>query len=186
MGIRIIGGVLKGRRLKTLQGRAVRPTSDRVRESIFNILANQIRDAAVLDLFAGSGALGIEALSRGAASVIFIDKSPQALTVINQNLRMCRPGSQVQTIRWDIVKNLNCLTNISPQFNFVFMDPPYNQRFIRPALAALIQSRSMARPVKIVVEHDIDEPIPEKISPLILFDQRRYRKTLVSFLMGML
>lgn len=180
--MRIIGGAFKGRKLSSLKGDATRPTSDRVRESIFNILAPDIENTMVLDLFAGTGALGIEALSRGAASAVFIDTAVPAVKVIRKNATACNIEPRTRIIRWDIAKNLNCLRPLNPPFDLVFMDPPYNQNLILPALQSLLTVNALRNYAKIIIEHSGNETIPQDISTLHLTDQRIYGKTLVSFL----
>ena len=107
--MRVIGGNLRGRKLSAVPGGFIRPTADRIREAIFNILAGGVRDAFVLDLFAGTGSLGIEALSRGAKFSVFIDSNPAALSVIHSNLKKCEIEDRAKVFKWDIVKNLNCI-----------------------------------------------------------------------------
>jgi 16S rRNA (guanine966-N2)-methyltransferase len=180
--MRIISGEFKGRKLASLQGTATRPTSDRVRESIFNILASNITNAAVLDLFAGTGALGLEALSRGADKAVFIDSSASAVQIIQKNIIACKAEDRARIIRWDIVKNLNCLPSDTLALDLVFMDPPYNKNFILPALKKLMQQNVLKDGAAIIIEHAAAETIPKDLPGLSLADHRRYGKTLVSFL----
>jgi 16S rRNA (guanine966-N2)-methyltransferase len=116
---------------------AIRPTADRVREALFSILATRPVDAAVLDLFAGTGALGLEALSRGAARAVFVDQAPAAIQAIRKNIQLCRAEAKAQVIQWNILNNLNCLRGESGRFDLIFIDPPYNRGLIPPALAHL-------------------------------------------------
>lgn len=173
---------MRGKKLGSVQDKMIRPTADRLRESIFNILSLRVPDSVVLDLFAGTGALGIEALSRGAKSAVFIDLQKSALSVIKRNLVSCTLDNSASIIRWDVKQNLNCLINRKPAFNLVFLDPPYNQRLVEPALSNLDKSRSLEDKACIVVEHAPLEPIPTDFSAFNITDQRRYGKTLVSFL----
>jgi 16S rRNA (guanine966-N2)-methyltransferase len=183
MGVRIIGGELKGRKLYSIRGTAIRPTADRLRESIFNIISSCVPDAVVLDLFAGTGALGIEALSRGAESAIFVDNSKEALSVIKNNIKSCTLDKRAKVIKWDIKKNLNCLKLTPPGFfTLVFLDPPYNQNMIKPTLLNLDHSKSMKKEAVIVVEHAPVESIPSEFIAFEVTGQRRYGKTLVSLL----
>ena len=154
MGLRIIGGELKGKRLYSIRGSAVRPTADRLRESIFNILFPCIHGSIVLDLFAGTGAYGIEALSRGAESAVFIDNNKEALSAIKKNLVSCAYDNKARVISWDIRKNLNCL-NLIPysRFDLIFIDPPYDQGLVDLALRHLGDTDSMAKEVMVVIEH---------------------------------
>jgi len=182
MGLRIIGGELKGKKLYTKPGTLIRPTADRLRESIFNILSYQVKEAIVLDLFAGTGAFGIEALSRGADSAVFIDNNKTALSVVERNVQSCAVDNRSQIIRWNIVKNLNCIKSIGSKFDLVFMDPPYNKGQIKPSLINLHDSGSLGNDACIIVEHNYLEPIPETYSQLELIDQRKYGKKLISFM----
>lgn len=183
MGLRIIGGELKGKRLHSIRGTAIRPTADRLRESIFNILFSCIHGASVLDLFAGTGAYGIEALSRSAESAVFIDNNKAALSVIKNNLVACAYDNRARVIDWDISRNLSCL-NLIPysRFNLIFIDPPYDQGLVDLTLRHLGDSDCMAKEVIIVVEHSYHETISRERIAFEIKDQRRYRKTLVSFL----
>jgi len=181
-GLRIIGGDLRGKKLHSIGRVKIRPTADRLRESIFNILGLYARDTVVLDLFAGTGALGLEALSRGADSAVFIENDKGALSLIERNIRSCDLNDKARTIKWDIKKNLNCIKSTRPAFGLVFMDPPYNGKAIRPSLLNLYRSGSMEEDALIIVEHSPLEAIPEDILGLTIVDQRRYGKALVSFL----
>jgi len=182
MGLRIIGDELRGNKLYTTPGTLIRPTADRLRESIFNILSNLVKKAVVLDLFAGTGALGIEALSRGAESAVFIDDNKTALSVVERNIQACAVDNRSQIIRWNIVKNLNCLRSIGSKFDLVFMDPPYNNGMIKPTLINLHDSGSLGNEACIVIEHNCLEPIPETCRQFELIDQRKYGKKLISFI----
>jgi len=160
----------------------IRPTADRLRESIFNIIGPQIRGKRVLDLFAGTGAMGIEALSRGAAHAIFMDNHPQALDLIRRNIAKLKMGGQATVIPWDIARNLHCLRDHSVG-DIIFMDPPYRRGLIQNTLNHLQTIETGIR--MIVVEHDVKESLNDLPESFVLDDQRRYGKTLVSFLSGM-
>jgi len=184
--MRVIAGSLKGKKLAPLSGLAIRPTADRVREAIFNICAAHISDATILDLFSGTGAFSIESLSRGAGSAVAIDSSVRATAVIQKNITACRLNEQVKIIKWDIVNNLNCLRGVSHRFDLVFMDPPYNKNAVRPALENLAACGALADEALIIVEHAPAESIPGDLSGFELIDQRKYGKTLVSFITGVI
>ncbi len=109
MSLRVIAGELKGRKLRSASGLRTRPTAERTREAIFNILGSTVQQAHVLDLFAGTGAYGIEALSRGAASVLFIEVDRQACVVLTGNIQTCGMADKARVLRWDASRNLNCL-----------------------------------------------------------------------------
>ena len=177
--MRIIGGICKGRRLAAVRGDRVRPTTDKHRESIFNIVSSEIPGATVLDLFAGTGALGIEALSRGASYAVFVDAFQGALAAVSQNLRACRLETRAKLFKRDALKNLNCLKPFA--FDLVFMDPPYDLKAVEKTLEKLEKCGCLKQDALIVAEHSADE-IPEPNSENFrLADRRRYGKTLVSF-----
>ncbi len=183
MALRIIGGELRGKKLKSIKGDFTRPTADRVRESIFNILALRIPRATVLDLFAGTGALGIEALSRGASLAAFVDCSRHALTVIKNNINACRLDSKTEVFKRDILKGLTGIHSAHHNgFNLALMDPPYNRDLIRPALYALEGSGLLQKNACITIEHSRLEVIPENITAFEISDQRKYGQTMISFL----
>ncbi len=182
MPLRIIAGELKGRRIRSVRGTKTRPTADRIREAIFNILAFQIHGAKVLDLFAGTGAFGIEALSRGAESAVFIDIDNDSISVLRENIKGLSLEGPTRILRWDLTRNLTCLDSLRPAFNLIFMDPPYNKNMIAPTLFHLHASQSMEKGTRIVVEHSHLEPVRKSQLPFEISDQRRYGKTLVSFL----
>jgi len=160
----------------------IRPTADRLRESIFNIIGPRIRGKQVLDLFAGTGAMGIEALSRGAVHAVFIDNHPQALELIRRNISKVKAGERATVIPWDITRNLHCLRDGSIS-DIIFMDPPYRRGLIPNTLNYLQAHTTGVR--MIVVEHDAKESLHDLPEGFLLEDQRRYGKTLVSFLSGM-
>lgn len=184
--MRIISGRYKGKKLHSVRGLIIRPTADRLRESIFNILSHGVLNAVVLDLFAGTGALGMEALSRGAESAVFVDNNPGALSVIRRNIISCSFDKQAHIIKWDIKKNLNCLKSAGAVFDLVFMDPPYNRGMVKPALFNLEQTGSLKKGARIVVEHSPLESIPDPVFMFEIEDRRKYGKTLVSFLTYMI
>jgi 16S rRNA (guanine966-N2)-methyltransferase len=180
--LRIIGGSLRGKNLASLSGSAIRPTADRLRESIFNIIAARVPNAVVLDLFAGTGAFGIEALSRYARAAVFIDNSRAAVTVINRNLEMCRLLDRARVILSDITRGLDRIPVPQQRFDLVFMDPPYNRGFVRNGLDLLRRNPCLASGHCLILEHSSHEPLPFDLEGYDLLDQRRYGKTLVSFL----
>ncbi len=182
MAIRIISGDLKGKKLKSVPGLTTRPTTDRVRESLFNILSSRVEKAIVLDLFAGTGAFGIEALSRGASTAVFIDENKTAYVTIKKNIESCAMGARSKTIKWNILKNLNCIKNATPSFDLVFMDPPYNQNLVQKTLILLQTSNCLANRALVIVEHTPKEPITLDVLNFDNPDQRKYGNTLISFL----
>jgi 16S rRNA (guanine966-N2)-methyltransferase len=180
--MRVIAGKYRGRRLRAPSGRRIRPTSDRLRESIFNIIGSDIQDKNILDIFAGTGAMGIEALSRGAGHAVFIDKHPAALECIRANIEPLEIPDQWNIIRWDVAPNLHCLAKQTMRFGYAFIDPPYDRGFASQALENVVTSDAMESGGLIVLEHHRQEKIACRENRIALLDQRRYGKTLVSFL----
>ena len=184
--LRIIGGQLRGKRLGPVRSAGVRPSSDRLREAIFNILSGRIDGAVVLDLFAGTGALGIEALSRGAREAVFVDRSRDAVALITRNIRACRLQDRSTIIRWDISRNLDCLHGTGQTYTLVFLDPPYNRGLVLPALRYLRQHRLLDAAANLVVEHSAGEDLSAVPEGLTVVDTRKYGKSLVSFLVAVI
>ena len=180
--MRIIGGEFRGRKLATPRGMKIRPTADRLRESIFNILGPTVVHTAVLDLFAGTGALGLEALSRGARSALFVDIGRESLDLVGKNIAALHLNDRAQVLRRDLRRNLACLGQWPPGFDLIFMDPPYGHNLVMPALAHLRTCGALAANAHLVVEHSSDEPLEPARGGFSLVDQRIYSDTLVSFL----
>jgi 16S rRNA (guanine966-N2)-methyltransferase len=181
--MRIIGGRLRGKKLYSSPGTLTRPTADRVREAVFSILASEVIGARVLDLFAGTGCLGLEALSRGAGAAVFIDNHPLPISVVKRNIVACRFEAITQVLRCDLRHDANRLFVAGDDFDLIFMDPPYNQGLVEPTLARLDTIGRLKKDAIVMVEHTQLEPIGENIMPFVLKDQRKYGKTLVSFLL---
>ena len=153
--MRIIGGKAKGTILTAPAGRTTRPTLGRVRESIFNVLANVgLADTAVLDIFAGTGAMGIEALSRGAAVAVFLDKS--TAQIIRENLKKCHVEDKGRVLSGDIHSSLRSLAG--SRYDYIFMDPPYKKGYIDEVLKIVFACRLPADNAIIIAEHSASEP----------------------------
>lgn len=180
--MRIIGGANKGKKLYSRHGPETRPTGEKVREAIFNIQARDIPRAHVLDLFAGTGAFGLEALSRGADQAVFIESDDRAISAIKKNIRICGAENRAQCIKWDISRDLNCIRSIRPGFDLVFMDPPYYDEFISLTLKHLEACMCLKNEAVIIIEHGTRTPFPEIYPPFFMADRRRYGKSLVTFL----
>jgi 16S rRNA (guanine966-N2)-methyltransferase len=178
--LRIIGGRLKGRRLTGVRGQ-IRPTADRVREAIFNILGAEVIDSLVLDLFAGTGALGIEALSRGARGAVFVEKHPSALQVLRRNLAQCGLNELSRVLPLATEKALPRLAATGEHFSLIFLDPPYGHGLAAANLLLLAKTNLTAPGGRIVVEHSRLEDPADAYHQLKRDDQRRYGATMVSF-----
>jgi len=175
--MRIISGICRGRKLNTLEGDNTRPTADRVKESVFNILGNFVIDRKVLDLFAGSGNLGLEALSRGAASCVFVDSSKDAMKVIEKNIEACRFQEKAKTYLCEFRSAISKFQK--GQFDLVFLDPPYHKGMGVEALK-LISDVVMDETI-VVLETDGDEEVPEVVEAFEKYDVRSYGRIKVSF-----
>jgi 16S rRNA (guanine966-N2)-methyltransferase len=177
--MRITGGQLGSRRLEAPKGAATRPTSDRVREALFNILSDRCAGARVADLFAGTGALGLEALSRGAAFVVFVERSKEALASLNANVRALGVGQKTRVVPLPVERAARTLGD--ERFDLVFADPPYADvksgdavRAIRPFVASLASGGLL------VLEHAHRDPSPE-IDGVTLERARTYGDTALAF-----
>jgi 16S rRNA (guanine966-N2)-methyltransferase len=171
--MRVIAGAQGGRRLTAPRGRATRPTSDRVREALFSILGD-VSGLSVLDLYAGSGALAIEALSRGAASATLIDSSPAAITAIRGNLADL--GLEAQVRRGDARAFLRMASGSAPQYDLVFLDPPYRHTSELGAELSCALAPMLAPGARVVAESDRRAPLRLELP---LLDERRYGDTLI-------
>ena len=156
--LRIIGGRHRGRRLRFPAGVEIRPTPDRVRETLFNWLQPRIVDARVLDLFAGSGALGLEALSRGAARVSFVEKDRRAAAAIESLAQEWQEGGADVTCA-DALAWLGQAAGAAP-FDIVFLDPPFDSALLSAAAAALVSGKLLAPDARVYVEHRAQDPLP--------------------------
>ena len=166
--MRVIAGIYKGRTLKSITGRDIRPTTDNVRESIFNILAVRLEGANVLDLFGGTGALGIEALSRGAKSVTFVDKARTSCQVINDNLNLVKAQARVLNADASVA-----LDRLNDKFDIIFIDPPYamdGERYINK----ISDKRLLSDGGIIVYERSAKDEVNETIGDLTVTDTRKY------------
>jgi 16S rRNA (guanine966-N2)-methyltransferase len=178
--LRIIAGSLRGRRLAPVKGR-IRPTAAKVREAIFNILGEAVREARVLDLFAGTGALGIEALSRGAQAAVLVEEHPAALQVLRRNLEALNLGDRASVLPLPVLTALKKLSAQGRHFELVFMDPPYGAGAATATLAALAAGDLLPPQAWVVAEVSRRETLPESSGTLFLQELRRYGDTQVAF-----
>ena len=179
--MRIIAGSAKGIRLKTPKGMNTRPTADRVKESMFGILANRTMDAEVLDLFAGTGNLGLEALSRGAASALFIDKQAQSIKIMLENAILTDLAGLAIICREDVLQALRRLDNEGKSFDLIFCDPPYNLGLAPKVLQMLDTSHVLRDDGVLVLEHSRHEKLPEGLKRIVAYRSEFYGETVVSF-----
>ena len=180
--MRVISGALKGRRLLTPRRQSIRPTSDRVKESIFNILGGEVEGKVVLDLFSGTGNLGIEALSRRAKRATFVEKGREASRLIQKNLLQCGMEEQSEILSKDVHRAIGILKQRRESFDLILMDPPYEEGLVQKTLMKLNSERIYHRDSILIIEHDRREPLPHVIEGWSLIRQRRIGDTVISFL----
>lgn len=179
--MRIIAGKAKGHRLRVPKGQDVRPTAARVKEALFNILPHDLSGLRVLDLFAGTGNLSVEALSRGAAEAVLVDASRKAERAMRENLQALDFSGKSEVWIVPVLKSARLLARRGEKFDLIFLDPPYEKGWVEKILRTiaregLLQSRGMA-----VAEHSVREKVEDRYGRLLLRDQRRYGTTLLSF-----
>jgi 16S rRNA (guanine966-N2)-methyltransferase len=179
--LRIIGGKYKGRKLAAFRGQSVRPTSDRVREALFNILSVAWEGKKVLDLFAGTGGLGIEAISRGACRVVFIESHLHAIRVLEKNIEALDLTSRCEVFKCSVENGIDLVGKANRTFDVIFLDPPYDKDLADTALSLLGGSDILDVDGVVVVEHHCKEELSVKYHKLYRFDLRTYGKTGISF-----
>jgi len=173
--MRIITGSRRGKKLKTLEGNAVRPTPDHIKESLFNILQFDIEGRTFLDLFAGSGQIGLEALSRGADHAVFVDSAKASCAVVQDNIRTTDFAAQAKVVQADYASFLLRNTEL---FDIAFLDPPYRTGTLEKALLAVAEH--MRQGGVIICEHPTDEAIPDRAGAFVRVKDYRYGKILLT------
>lgn len=176
--MRVITGTARGHRLKTLDGNDVRPTADRIKEAIFSVIQFDLEGRRMLDLFAGSGQMGIEALSRGAASAVFVDSAQSSIAVVRDNLTECGLLGRAEIVRSD------ALTYLTPrvgrrEFDYAFLDPPYGKGILQdvlPSVASVMKSGGA-----IICECPLHEALPERVGDFRVDREYRYGKIRITF-----
>lgn len=161
--MRVIAGTAKGRPLKTVKGREIRPTSDRVKESLFNVLNARVPGAVFLDLFAGSGNVGVEALSRGAELCVFVDLATQHLKVVEENLAATGLQGRAELLRRDARAALSDLGNRHRKFDLIFVDPPYSQELVPAALEGIAEHGVLAEGGWVICEYFKKDSVPDVV-----------------------
>lgn len=154
--MRVIAGSARRIQLKTIEGLDTRPTTDRIKETLFNMIQNHLAGSRFLDCFAGSGAIGIEALSRGASQAVFIEQNQKAAECIRQNLQNTRLADKALVMRCDILAGLKSLEDKGYCFDMIFMDPPYGRLWEKKVLGYLADSRLLHKETVIIAEASLD------------------------------
>ncbi len=182
--MRVIAGKYKGRKLNTLKNLKVRPTSDRVKESVFSIIRKKVTEANFLDLCAGSGNIGIEALSQGAKQATFLDEDPQSIRLIEQNLERCglnRQNPQIQIMRSDASKGISILSKHRMTYELIYFDPPYNSRIYKRCITQISDKRILETKGLLLIEHHHNTQLPLDTGTLRCDRQNRYGEKRISF-----
>lgn len=179
--MRIIAGLAKGRKILSPEGMGTRPTLDRVKESIFNIIQGYVPDSRVLDVFAGTGSLGLEAVSRGAKECSLVDKGTKTFEFLKKNVELLNFGDRCSCYNMDSYVVLNELAKKSKQFDIIFIDPPYAKDMIPPAVKIISENSLLESDGLIVTKIDSGEAIFEGDEKIKLTDYRVYGNTTVCF-----
>ena len=161
--VRVISGSARGRSLKAVPGMGTRPTTDKVKEAIFSMIGPYFDGGYVLDLFAGTGGLGIEALSRGAERAIFVDMDPKSIEVIKQNLKTAKLENQAEVYRNDAMRAIKALEKRAKGFDLIFLDPPYKMTNVDEMMLDLAQRGLVQEDANVMVEHDASHAYPEVV-----------------------
>ena len=180
--MRIISGTARGTKLYTLEGQATRPTLDRVKESLFNIIQNKIPNSIFLDLFSGSGAIGLEAASRGAEKVILCDKSKDAINIINKNIEKThlREKTEIYNLDYELVLK----TKIKKHIDIVYIDPPYDSDFAIKSIKQIVENNLIDENSIMIIETDNDKKLLENLKKIEveITDKRKYGRAVLIFL----
>jgi len=179
--LRVIAGEYRGRRLDRIEGTDIRPTSDMVKESLFNILGDAVIDSNFLDLFGGTGGIGIEALSRGAKHVVFIDSNIKSIKVLKENLKHLNIENNIEVFHTDYSTAISKLYKYNKQFDIIFIDPPYSVGIAQSALGELDRNPIIAQAGLVIVEHDSRDEMPESTGKLYMYRNKQYGNTTLSF-----
>lgn len=188
--MRVISGKARGTKLSSIESITTRPTLDRVKESLFNILQEDVNQKVILDLFAGSGALGIEALSRNAKYVVFCDNNKQAIQMIKTNLEKTRLIEKTEIVNMDYKKCIELLNAKKQKFDLIFLDPPYKDDIAVYSLKQIIKNKLLNNKGIVVIETDevnrdlkeLNEAMTTELQNVRIFDQRKYGRASLIFL----
>lgn len=175
--MRIITGEYKGRRLESPKDNSIRPTTDKVKEAIFSIIAFDVPGAVCVDLFAGTGNLGLEALSRGAARCYFGDKSRESLALVRKNIAICRAQDKSIVMAGEYQR---VLSSIREKADIFFLDPPYRDGLMQDCISLITENELLAEDGIIIAEHGKDEKLPDEIAGLSKIKERKYGAIIIS------
>lgn len=179
--MRIVAGKNKGNILKSPKDLSVRPTSEKVREALFDILGASVRETYFLDLFAGTGAVGIEALSRGARKVIFIEKELKCIKIIKENLEKTGNSQNAIIYKIDFLSGLKLVAKKNYLLDYIFLDPPYSRELVNISLLEIAKLPILKKNSLVIAQHYKKEKVMENLNNLSLHNQRRYGECYLSF-----
>jgi len=182
--MRVIAGALKGQRLTTPKGRTTRPTADQVRIACLDTLMPYLEAGPFLDLFAGAGGVGIEALSRGAPSAVFVEQDRAAVMALADNIDRLGLASRARVLRRDVLRSLEALARDGARFGVAFLDPPYASADAAPALERLGRGDCLLPGAVVVAQHSTKAPPPAELGVLTLWKSRRFGETTLTFFRG--
>ncbi|MDI6618442.1 MAG: 16S rRNA (guanine(966)-N(2))-methyltransferase RsmD [Clostridiales bacterium] len=179
--MRIIAGDARSRRIISPNGSDIRPTSDRVKESLFDIIGNKVVDAKVLDLFAGTGNLGLEAVSRGASLAVFIDISRESIKIANENINLLNYQKYCEVYNNDALTAIDILSRRKVIFDIIFIDPPYRKDIIPEVLKKITEAQIIKSNGIVCAEHDAKDILPDEVSNIKRYKFNKYGDTILSF-----
>lgn len=178
--MRVVAGERKGMPLKAVEGNTTRPTTDKVKESIFNMIGPFFDGGIALDLFAGSGGLGIETLSRGAAHALFIEKDSRAYQTLRENIKKCRYEEVSELFRTDAMRAVKALLKRDIVIDYLFVDPPYHKKEYYDLVETLVEAGKLSEDAIIMCEHSREVTLPENYGVYQLVRQETYGSTIIS------
>ncbi|WP_174613142.1 16S rRNA (guanine(966)-N(2))-methyltransferase RsmD [Virgibacillus ihumii] len=176
--MRIIAGSYKGRQLQSVPGKLTRPTTDKVKEAVFQVIGPFFNEGSCLDLFAGSGSLGLEALSRGMTSGVFVDKNPKAIHTIHENVKLLKLAEQTEIFRAEAFRALQAASKRNLQFDLIFLDPPYGKVSYVKLLERISNLQLLKSNGMIYYEHGTSEKMPKEIGSFLMSKQADYGGTI--------
>jgi len=179
--VRIISGYCKGRKLSALKGNTVRPTSDRAKQTLFDMLRDRVPGCRFLDLFSGTGSIGLEAASRGAGEVIMIESGSDALKILKENTALCGFGNKVSVHGKDCKAWLRRSSMDQETFDLIFLDPPYRDHSAYALIEVIGEQGMLRKDGLVIAEHDRRRPLPECFGKLRLLRAKRVKDTVFSF-----
>ncbi|TDT68051.1 16S rRNA (guanine(966)-N(2))-methyltransferase RsmD [Hypnocyclicus thermotrophus] len=179
--MRIVAGIAKNRKLKTRKGHDTRPTLEKIKESLFSIIFPYVENSNFLDLYSGTGNIALEAISRGAKRAIMIEKDPEALKIIIENVNNLGFENKCRAYKNDVFRAIDILGKKNEKFDIIFMDPPYHDEICEKVIKRVLKNELLKEDGIIIAEHFIAEKMPDSIGELNKIDERNYSKKVLTF-----